>query len=61
MIDNLTWRIRNDLIFYRRIKGEEMLTPHQFYRRVAFGITEKNNIKNPLEDSVKQLINQYLK
>ncbi len=34
-----------------------MLTKHQFFRRVAFGITEKDNIKNPLEDAVKQLTN----
>jgi len=34
-----------------------VLTPHQFYRRVAFGLTEKDDIKNPLGDSVKQLSN----
>jgi uncharacterized protein (DUF1800 family) len=34
-----------------------MLSTHQFYRRVAFGLTEKDNIKNPLENSVKQLSN----
>ena len=34
-----------------------MLTPHQYYRRVAFGITKENDLQNPLEDSIKQLTN----
>mgnify|MGYP000193844806 CR=1 FL=1 len=37
-----------------------MLTTHQFYKRVAFGLTEKDDIKNPLEDSIKQLSNTNL-
>ena len=34
-----------------------MLTSHQYYRRVAFGITKENHLQNPLEDSIKQLTN----
>ena len=34
-----------------------MLTAHQYYRGVAFGITKENDLQNPLEDSIKQLTN----
>jgi uncharacterized protein (DUF1800 family) len=45
------------ILFLIILEKKIMLTLHQFYRRVAFGLTEKDDIKNPLEDSIKQLSN----